>query len=104
MNLVAQDEWVEVGSVVVDSGRCLLLDPEFQMEKSIGMYELVNAVHESKLGSAGPLRTRQGIVVGLVVGTGERNGDFPVEVRYDTDEVGTRRIVELRVSFTRPAR
>jgi hypothetical protein len=97
----SSDEWSRVGSVTVDSGRCLVVDPTYHRDGFYGVEEVGAAVMAS-VGSnseAAPLIASDGQELGVVVGTGYGDDVYPVEVRYMTDDRGVKRIAELRVRF-----
>ena len=48
---------------------------------------------------AAPLVTADGMSIGAVVATGYGEGEYPIEVRYVTDERGAVRVSEVRVRF-----
>src|SRR4051812_26864416 len=93
--------WEQVGTVAVESGRCLVVAPTYHRDGFYGVAE-VEAATMASVGAqsqAAPLMTADGVMIGTVVGTGYGDDEYPVEVRYITDERGARRIAELRVRF-----
>jgi hypothetical protein len=93
--------WEQVGTVAVDSGRCLVVDPTYHRDGFYGVAE-VEAATMASVGAqtqAAPLVTADGMTIGTVVGAGYGDDEYPVEVRYIMDERGVRRIAELRARF-----
>jgi hypothetical protein len=101
---MSNDEWVTVGSVTVDSGRCLVVDPTYHRDGLYGVDEIGAATMASVTSPSqvAPLNTPDGTSVGAVIATGYGDGDYPVEVRYITDGRGAARISEMRVRFIEP--
>jgi hypothetical protein len=95
------DGWTDVGVVEVESGTCLIVDPTFHRD---GLYD-AEGVGQAVLDAVGsaslvaPLTLPDGHQIGSVVRPGYGDDAYRVEVRYMTDERGTRRIAELRVQF-----
>lgn len=98
------DGWVQVGTVMVDSGRCLVVDPTYHRDGVYGVNEVEAATMASVTSPTGTalLSNSAGLEIGVVVGTGYGDDVYPVEVRYHTDERGTRRVSEVRVRFIEP--
>ncbi len=92
--------WVRVGSVSVESGRCLVVDPAYLRDGFSGAEEVDAAITaaESAPSGAAPLSATEGVEIGAVVGTVFGDDVYPVEVRYET-EGGVPRVAELRVRF-----
>lgn len=85
---------------MIDSGRCLIVDPTCHRDGLYGVAE-VEAATIAGIGTptdAGPLVATDGAIVGTVVGSGYGDGEYPVEVRYEERD-GVRRVAEVRVRF-----
>jgi hypothetical protein len=95
------NEWSRVGSVTVDSGRCLVVDPTYHRDGFYGVEEVGEAVMASVRSDSGaaPLIAPDGQELGVVLATGYGDDEYPVEVRYMTDDRGVKRIAEVRVRF-----
>lgn len=92
---------MRVGGLTVESGTCLVVDPTYHRDGFYGVDE-VGAAVMAAVGSpsnTAPLVTTDGLEIGTVSGTGFGDDLYPVEVRYVTDDRGTRRVAELRVVF-----
>ena len=100
----AEDEngWAQVGSVAVDSGTCLVVDPTYHRDGHYGVDEIAAAVVVACVSSsnqAAALLTSKGQSIGTVVQTGYGDDEYPVEARYVTDERGAVRVAEVRIRF-----
>jgi hypothetical protein len=96
-----QDGWTRVGSVTVDSGTCLVVDPTYHRDGLYGVDQIA-AAGVACIGSsrkAAPLTASGGQPIGTVVQTGYGDDEYPVEARYITDQRGTTRIAEIRIRF-----
>jgi hypothetical protein len=95
------ESWQRVGSITVDSGRCLIVDPSYHRDGFYGVVEADAAIMSSVTADSQTARllATDGMAIGTVVATGYGDDEYPVEVRYVVDERGVRRIAELRVRF-----
>lgn len=95
------DGWKQVGTVSVESGRCLVVDPTYHRDGFYGIAEVETATMASVAASsqAAPLKTTDGVTIGTVVASGYGDDEYPVEARYVTDDRGVVRIAEVRVRF-----
>jgi hypothetical protein len=97
----SQDGWTRVGSVAVDSGTCLVVDPTYHRDSLYGVEQIAEAV-VACVGSsrkAATLAASDGQPIGTVVQTGYGDDEYPVEARYVTDQRGATRIAEIRIRF-----
>ena len=103
---MANDGWVAVGSVTVDSGRCLFVDPSYHRDGIYGVDEVGTAIMASVTdpSQTAPLNGSDGMRIGVVVASGYGDGEYPVEVRYVSDERGADRVSEARVRFIQRSR
>lgn len=85
------EEWVTIGELGIDSAHCLLLDPEGIDHVGDWMAHFEDQVQI--------VRTSTGIALGAIIETGYGDGVYPIEVRYEDDERGDRRVAEVRVRF-----
>jgi hypothetical protein len=105
----AKSDWHSVGHAPVDAGCLLIIDPCYlrdvlfteneQVEKWFDkavVSEIDNAIsqHWPVMAPGDDGKTR-GIPVGHLIVTGQGDGSYPVEIRYDTD--GT--VAEVRIKF-----
>ena len=93
--------WVQAGTLTVESGRCLVVDPTFHRDGFYGVTEVEAATMASVAAKsqAAPLVATDGMAIGTVVATGYGDDEYPVEIRYIVDERGVERISEVRVRF-----
>jgi hypothetical protein len=89
---MSSEDWTEVGTIGVDSGSMLIVDPTYVDETYVAHGER----HESEFVAGGETG---GYGRGVFVTAGLGDGVYPVEVRYIQDPDFGRRIAEVRVRF-----
>ena len=87
------DEWVEVGTIEVDGGMMLLIDPADLDETYAAQGDRYTHELLPIVGSAGQFGA------GVVVPTGFGDGTYTVEARLIPDPQAGTRVAEVRVRF-----
>jgi hypothetical protein len=96
MTTTTPDTWTRVGSVGVDAGCLLIVDPSYVWQRDNPA--LYAEVCDTLLSSAdGHCQTLNDLAV--IVESGIGDGYYPVEVRYEDSPESGRRIAEVRVRF-----
>lgn len=101
-SMEVQSGWRVIGTVTVDSGGLLLVDPTYRTGGFYGGAEEDSALEcASRSGDqAAALRTVAGIVVGtMIAGVSCAEDECLVEGRYVTDGRGGVRLAEVRIRF-----
>lgn len=88
-------EWVALGTVAVDSGFLLVIDPAQAAERPEEIWDAVVATAASSVGAQ---LTPSGLR-GVAVPTGHGDGVYPAHVRVVRDDSGQVRVAELRIEF-----
>jgi hypothetical protein len=100
----SMSEWVTIGTVDVESGTLLLVDPGWHRDSHYGQSEvgeaMATAVENQSQAAALNLADPKGYTAGVVVVTGLGDDIYPVEVRYEEGpRSGMRYVAEVRVRF-----
>lgn len=97
----SQDGWTRVGSVAVDSGTCLVVDPTYHRDSLYGVGQIAAALVACAGSSrkAPRLLPRTASRSAPLSKLGYGDGEYSVEARYVTDQRGATRIAEIRVRF-----
>jgi hypothetical protein len=99
----ATDEWVPIGTVDVESGTLLLVDPGYQRDGHYGPMEITAAIdaagqNDSRAGAL-KLADPRDYPAGVVVVAGLGDDVYPVEARYEVGPRDIRYVAEVRVRF-----
>jgi hypothetical protein len=99
----ATNGWVRIGTVDVESGTLLLVDPAFHRDGQYGPTEVAAAIEvavkDESATAALKLADPQDYAAGVVVVTGLGDDVYPVEARYEVGPRGIRYVAEMRVRF-----
>lgn len=96
-------DWRVIGTVTVDSGGLVLVDPTYRTGDFYGHVEEEAALAEAVQSryQAGALRTATGMVIGTMIAGASCDGDeCLVEGKYLAGERGVPYLAEVKIRFT----
>lgn len=89
-------DWIYVGSVAVDSGRLLVIDPAYERPTATG---LDLALRSSNVQASELALSEHPLHSAIACRTGDGDGVYPCFVRLAPGLFGDLRVAELRVQF-----